>query len=72
MKPIEHVLLHPICVLSHLMCANTVAKRLLFIEHTEVADKFITSENPDLKRIFIIMGSFKLKRVKLIIKLSEI
>ena len=21
MKPIEHVLLHPICVLSHLMCA---------------------------------------------------
>jgi len=22
MKPIEHVLLHPICVLSHLMCAS--------------------------------------------------
>jgi len=21
MKPIEHVLLHPICVVSHLMCA---------------------------------------------------
>jgi len=24
MKPIEHVLLHPICILSHLMCAYTV------------------------------------------------
>jgi len=23
MKPIEHVLLHPICVLSHLMCVTT-------------------------------------------------
>jgi len=22
MKPIKHVLLHPICVLSHLMCAS--------------------------------------------------
>jgi len=32
MKPIEHVLLHPICVLSHLMCA---------FKHCNVKSSFI-------------------------------
>jgi len=40
MKPIEHVLLHPLCVLSHLMCA------------CKFADEFITSKNIDLTRFF--------------------
>jgi len=56
MKPIEHVLFHPICVLSHLMsaCKHCNIKLSLYIEHIEVADEFITSKNPDLTRFFII------------------
>jgi len=53
MKPIEHVLLHPICVLSHLMCACkhcNIKLSLYYIEHIEVVDEFITSKNPDLMR----------------------
>jgi len=47
MKPIVHVLLHPICVLSHLLCAckHCNVKLSLYIEHIEVADEFITSNN---------------------------
>jgi len=30
------------------------AHSITFIEHIEVADEFITSENPDLMRVFII------------------
>ena len=43
-KPTEHVLLHPICVLSHLMCPYKHCNIKLFfiIEHFEVADEFIT------------------------------
>ena len=58
MKPIEHVLLHPICVLSHLMCACRHCHMKLplnsIIEHIEVAHRFGTSKNPDLTRFFII------------------
>jgi len=46
MKRIEHVLLHPIRVLSHLMCACT--------EHIEAADEFITLNNTNFTRFFII------------------
>jgi len=31
MKPIEHVLLHPICVLSHLKCACKHKYKVVFI-----------------------------------------
>jgi len=31
MKPIEHVLLHPICVLSHLMCTCKHKYKVVFI-----------------------------------------
>ena len=49
MKPIEHVLLHPTCVLSHLICVCKHCNiKLFFIEHIEVADEFITSTNTDL------------------------
>jgi len=43
-KPTEHVLLHLICVLSHLMCPYKHCNIKLFfiIEHFEVADEFIT------------------------------
>jgi len=58
MKPIEHVLLHRICVRSHLMCALNTANAKLslycIIEHIEVADEFITSKNVDFTRFFII------------------
>ena len=58
MKPIEHVLLHPICALSHLMCAckhcNVKLSLYYSIEHIEVADEFITSKNTDITRFFII------------------
>jgi len=54
MKPIEHVLLHPICVRSHLMWACKHYSITIIIEHIEVADEFITSENPDITRDFII------------------
>jgi len=57
MKPTEHVLLHPICVLSHLMCACkhcNVKLSSYCIEHNEVADEFITSKNTDFTRFFII------------------
>jgi len=58
-KPIEHVLLHPLCVglLSLLMSACkrcNIQLSLYYIEHIEVADAFITSKNPDLTRCFII------------------
>jgi len=45
-KPIEHLLRHLICALSHLMCAckECDVKLSLFIEHIEVADEFITSK----------------------------
>jgi len=44
MKPIEYVVLHPICVLSHLMCVckHCNIKLPSVIEHTEVADEFCT------------------------------
>jgi len=45
MKRIEHVLLHPICILFT-WCAhtNTVIENYLYIiEHIEVTDEFITS-----------------------------
>jgi len=55
MKPIEHVLLHRICVLSHLMYAcehcNIYCSYLCIIERIEVADELITSKN--LTRFFI-------------------
>ena len=35
------------------------AHSITFIEHIEVADEFITSENPDLTRVFIIKPSFE-------------
>ena len=57
MKPIEHVLLHPIClILSHLMCAckHCNIKYLYVIEHIEVADESITSKNTDFTRFLII------------------
>jgi len=57
MKPIEHVLLHPICVLSHLMCTRKhcdVKSYLYIIKHIEVAGEFITSKNTDLMRFSII------------------
>jgi len=41
MKPIEHVLLHPI------LCAHANTVILFIIEHIEVADEFITSKYPD-------------------------
>jgi len=46
MKPIEHVLLQQICVLSHLMCAGKHCNisYLYIIEHIEVADEFNTLE----------------------------
>jgi len=46
MKPIEHFLLHLICVRHQLMraCKQRNAKLSLFIEHIEVADEFITSQ----------------------------
>jgi len=55
-KPIEHVLLHPIGVLFHLMCAckHCNVKLSLYYEHIEVADEFITSKNTDFTRFFII------------------
>jgi len=58
MKPFEHVLLHPICVLSHLKCACKHCNvQYLYIieriERIEVADETITSKNPDLTRFFI-------------------
>jgi len=56
-KPIEHVLLHPICVLSHLMCACkhcSIKLYLYYIEHIGVADEFITSKQTDLTQFFII------------------
>ena len=45
-KLIEHVLLHPICVVSHLMCAckRCMQSYLHIIEHIEVADEFTTSK----------------------------
>jgi len=50
MKPIEHVLLHPICVLSHLMCARKHfnVNYLDITEHIEVVDEFITSKIADI------------------------
>jgi len=56
MKPIEFALLHRICVLSPLMCACQHCNINLFhfIEHTEVADEFITSKNPHVTWFFII------------------
>jgi len=58
MKPIEHVLLHLICILSHLMCAckhcNIKLSTVYIIEHIEDADEFITSKKIDLRRNFII------------------
>ena len=49
MKPIEHVLLHPVCALSHLMCVCKHCKIIFIllytIEHIEVADEFITSKS---------------------------
>jgi len=58
MKPIEHVLLRAICVLSDLMCAckhcNVKSSLYCIIEHIEVADEFITSKNKDITRFFII------------------
>jgi len=44
MKPIEHVLLHPICVLFHLMCACKHCNVKLSLYYIEVADEFITSK----------------------------
>jgi len=61
MKTTEHFLLHPICVLSHLMCAmrthaNTALESCLYItEHSEVADEFITSKKQFLTR-FVVMN----------------
>jgi len=45
-KPIEHLLRHLICALSHLMCAckQCNLKLSLFIQNIEVADEFITSK----------------------------
>jgi len=57
MKPIEHVLLHPICVLSHLMCASkhySVKLSLYYIEHIELADELSLQKNTDFTRFFII------------------
>jgi len=56
MKPIEHVLLHPICVLSHLMCARKHfnVNYLDITEHIEVVDEFITSKIADITWFFII------------------
>jgi len=44
MKPIEHVLLHPIFLLSHLMCAckHCNVSYLHIIEHIEVGYELIT------------------------------
>ena len=54
-KPIEHVLLHRICILSHLKCACKHSNENLYtIEHIEVVDEVITSENTDLTGFFII------------------
>ena len=53
MKPIEHVLLHPICVLSHLMCACKHCNVAIFTEHIEVADVLITSKNTNFTRFFV-------------------
>jgi len=49
MKPIEHVLVHPICVLSHLMRAGPLLPALMqsyldIIEHIKVADEFINKK----------------------------
>jgi len=43
MKSIEHVLLHPICVFSHLtcICKHSNEKLPHIIEHIGVADEFI-------------------------------
>ena len=57
MKPIEHVLLHPICVLSHLMCACKHSSYLYIIEHIEVAAEFITSKNTAVTRFFLILDT---------------
>jgi len=48
MKAIEHILVHPIRVLSHLKIYFYI------IAHIEVADEFITSKNTDLTGFFII------------------
>jgi len=57
-KPIEHALLHPIFVLSHLMCAckhcNAKLSLYCIIEQIEVADEFTTSKNTDITRFFMI------------------
>jgi len=54
-EPTEHVLLHPICVLSHLMCACKHCNKPYhyIIEHIEISDEFITSKQPDLTLFFI-------------------
>ena len=56
MKPIEHVLLHPICVYFITWCtyANTVIWSHLYItEHIAVTDEFIASKTTDLTWFFI-------------------
>jgi len=57
-KPIEHVLLHPICVRSHLVyackrCNVEVSLYYWITERIEVVDEFITSKNTDITRFFI-------------------
>jgi len=62
MKPIEHVLLYWICVLSHLMCPHkhyniklSASQSYLYvIEHIEVVDEFVTQKKTDLTQCFII------------------
>jgi len=46
MKPIEDFLLHPMCVLSHLMCVckHCNIKFCLYYWNIEVADEFISSK----------------------------
>jgi len=65
MKPIEHVLLHPICVLYHLMCAcehcnvvfciilNTLKLLMNLLFQKPRFNEFIISKIPDLTRFFI-------------------
>ena len=45
MKPIEHTLLHPICVRCHLMCACKHCNIEFIIEYIEVSDEFIPLRN---------------------------
>ena len=54
MKPIEHFLLHPIWVLSHMMCAckHYNIKLTLYYWNIEVADELIASKKNSFNAIF--------------------